>query len=65
MSKEFAQKLGLKGIKTNLKAELGTNSCSNELVFRNLEICIGQARFKIRPYIVDWIAYDLILGKVG
>ncbi len=29
----------------------------------NLEICIGQARFKIRPYIVDWIAFDLILGK--
>ncbi len=34
------------------------NLCSE-----NLEICIGQARFKIRPYIVDWIAYDLILGK--
>ncbi len=34
------------------------NLCSE-----NLEICSGQPRSKIRPYIVDWIAYDLILGK--
>ncbi len=29
----------------------------------NLELFICEAKFKIRPYIVDWISYDLILGK--
>ncbi len=64
ISKEFAQKIYLKGEKTNLKAELwdGTlvkmNSSSE-----NLELFIGQAKFEILPYIVDWIFHDLILGK--
>eukprot|EP00171_Calliarthron_tuberculosum_P023624 IDg23624t1 len=29
----------------------------------NLELQIGSEAFNIRPYIVDWIAYDIILGK--
>ncbi len=28
-----------------------------------LDLRIGQAQFKIRPYIVNWISYDTILGK--
>ncbi len=29
----------------------------------NLEIIIDKAKFRIRPCIVDWISYDLILRK--
>ncbi len=29
----------------------------------NLALIIDKAKFRIRPYIVDWISYDLILGK--
>ena len=64
ISEEYAKKILVKREKTNLKAELwdGTlvpmSKCSGDLVLK-----IGPVEFKIRPYIVDWIGYDIILGK--
>jgi len=65
MSMAYADKLKLPRDRTDLKAELwdGTlvpmQRCSN-----NLSITIGEAKLVVRPYVVDMIAYDLILGKV-
>ena len=64
VSKSYAKKLNLETKQTNLKAELwdGTlvpmTRCSN-----NLTIQMGEASITVRPYVVDWIAYDIILGK--
>ncbi len=64
VSKEFANKLSLKTVKTNLKAELWDGTLvPMEQCTDNLDLRIGQAQFKIRPYIVNWISYDIILGK--
>ena len=64
LSREYAQKLKIKSKMTNLKAELwdGTLVPMN-LCTENLVLTIGPAQFTIRPYIVDWIGYDIILGK--
>ena len=64
VSKSYAKKLSLKTKQTNLKAELwdGTlvpmTRCSNTLTIQ-----MGEASITVRPYVVDWIAYDIILGK--
>ena len=63
ISKEFANKLQIKGKHTDLNAELwdGTlvtmNTCSKSFTIR-----IGEATIRGKPYIVEWIAYDIILG---
>jgi len=65
MSKAYADKLKLLRDRTDLKAELWDGSlvpmdrCSD-----NLTVRIGEAKLVVRPYVVDMIAYDLILGKV-
>ena len=49
---------------TNLSAELWDQTlvpmerCCEKSIIR-----IGEATITVRPYVVDWIAYDLILGK--
>ena len=64
ISKAFAEKLDLKTCQVDLKAELWDGTLvPMELCSVDLELRIGQANFQIRPYIVDWIAYDIILGK--
>ncbi len=48
----------------NLKAELLDGTLvPMDLCSENMDLCIGEAKFKILPYIVDWIAYDIILGE--
>ena len=64
VSTSYAKKLNLETKQTNPKAELwdGTlvpmTRCSN-----NLTIQVREASITVRRYVVDWIAYDIILGK--
>lgn len=64
ISKSYADKLQLTREKTNLSAELWDRTLvPMDICSQNLNIRIGKATINVRPYIVDWIAYDLILGK--
>ena len=64
LSKEYSKSLGINTDKTNLKAELWDGTLVEmEQSSENLELQLGSEAFIIRPYIVDWIAYDIILGK--
>ena len=62
--KKYAEKLKMKIEKSSLNAELWDRTLVPlERCCENLNIRIGEATINVRPYIVDWIAYDLILGK--
>ncbi|CDF37989.1 unnamed protein product [Chondrus crispus] len=64
ISKAYAEKLKLRKGNTNLSAELWERTLvPMERCCENLIIRIGEATITVRPYVVDWIAYDLILGK--
>ena len=64
LSTEFAKRLKIKTKTTDLKAELWDGTLvPMSLCSENLIIIIGPAKFIIRPYIVDWIGHDVILGK--
>ena len=64
ISKKYANKLKLMRKKTNLNAELcdGTQVPMG-MSSKILTLSIWDATFKIRPYVVDIITYDIILGK--
>ena len=51
--------------KTNLHAELWDGTLvPMEQCSRNLEIQLNhKTPITVRPYVVDWISYDMILGK--
>lgn len=64
ISKAYAEKIKLRKENTNLSAELWDRTLiPMERCCENLNIRIGEATITVRPYVVDWIAYDLILGK--
>ena len=64
ISKEFANKLGAPKESTDMSAELWDKTlvlmerCTEDIILN-----IGGARFNIKPFIVDLIAYDVILGQ--
>ena len=64
ISKSFAKRLNIRAEPSDFHAELWDKTLvqmdySNEVI----PIQIGKATINVRPYIVDWIAYDIILGK--
>jgi len=64
MSRAFAEEYNIRKEKTNLRAELWDGTLiPMGLCSENQNIRIGEATITVRPYVVDWISYDLILGK--
>ena len=64
ISKSFSGKRGMTKRETNLKAELWDGILTPmEKSSKDLKARIKEATIIVRPYIVNWIAYDLILGK--
>ena len=64
ISEAYAEKLKLRKENTNLSAELSDRTLvPMERCCENLIIRMGEAIITVRPYVVDWISYDLILDK--
>ena len=67
ISKAYAEKLNLRKENTNntnLSAKLWARTLvPMERCCKNLIIQIGEATITVSPYVVQWIAYDLILGR--
>ena len=64
VSKAYADRSIIKRKKTGPSAELWDRTLDPmERCSENLNIRIGKATITVRPYVVDWIAYDLILSK--
>ena len=64
ISKEYADRLNLSRDETDLKAELWDGTLvPMELSSEEVTVTINKAKVLIRPYIVDLISYDVILGK--
>ena len=64
ISKSFAERLGIRVMPSELHAELWDKTLvPMEKSVEDIPIKIGKATINVRPYIVDWIAYDVILGK--
>ena len=64
ISKEFANKLGVPKESTGMSAELWDKTIvPMERCTEDITLNIRGARFNIRPFIVDLIAYDVILGQ--
>ncbi len=64
ISKQFAERLNMETVSTELNAELWDGTLvPMEMCSSNLQFKIGNATINVRPYVVDWIAWDIILGK--
>ena len=64
MSRQFAKRLNMELVSTDLSAELWDGTLvPMEISVSDLQLKIGKATINVRPYVVDWIAYDVILGK--
>lgn len=63
--KQFANRLRLQRKNATLKAELWDGTMvARQQSASSLFIQIGEASTTVRPYVVDWIPYDTILGKL-
>ena len=64
ISKAYTEKLKLRKENTSLSAELWDRTLvPMERCCENLIIRLGEVTITVRPYVLHWIAYDLILGK--
>ena len=64
ISKEFENKLGVPKESTDMSAELWDKTVvPMERCTEDITLDMRGARFNIKPFIVDLIAYDVILGK--
>lgn len=64
ISKAYAEKMKLRKENTNQGSEVwGQIHVLMGRWCENLILRVGEATISVRPYVVVWIAYDLILGK--